>query len=82
LSHVDHPDKRRELLAYDTRIVRTVEQETGVEDWLVSFGGSVWRLSGEGRGSAESAGSESEEAAAGPECSQVCNDVWAQSVDN
>jgi len=32
LSHVDYPDKRSELLEYDTRIVRTVEQETGVED--------------------------------------------------
>jgi polyphosphate kinase 2 (PPK2 family) len=32
LSHIDYPDKRGELLQYDTRIVRTVEQETGVED--------------------------------------------------
>ncbi len=32
LSHVDYPDKRQEILQYDTRIVRTVEQETGVED--------------------------------------------------
>ncbi len=32
LKHLDYPDKREELLQYDTRIVRTVEQEIGVED--------------------------------------------------
>jgi polyphosphate kinase 2 len=32
LLHIDYPDKRTELLQYDARIVRTVEQETGVED--------------------------------------------------
>ena len=32
LSQLDYPDKCEELLNYDTRIVRTVEQETGVED--------------------------------------------------
>ena len=32
LSRLDYPDKREELLNYDPRIVRTAEQETGVED--------------------------------------------------
>jgi polyphosphate kinase 2 len=32
LSKMDYPDKREELLKYDTRIVRTVDQEVGVED--------------------------------------------------
>jgi polyphosphate kinase 2 len=32
LSKLDYPDKRAELLEYDSRIVRSVEQETGVED--------------------------------------------------
>ena len=32
LSQLNYPDKREELLNYDTRIVRTAEQETGVED--------------------------------------------------
>ncbi|MCB2102889.1 MAG: polyphosphate kinase 2 [Rhodobacterales bacterium] len=32
LSNIDYPDKRRELLEYDQRIVRTVQEELGVED--------------------------------------------------
>ncbi len=32
LNHFDYPDKRQELLQVDRRIVRTVEEETGVED--------------------------------------------------
>ncbi len=32
LSKMDYPNKREDLLQYDTRIVRTVEQEIGVED--------------------------------------------------
>jgi polyphosphate kinase 2 len=32
LSRVDYPDRRDELLGIDQRIVRTVQQETGVED--------------------------------------------------
>jgi polyphosphate kinase 2 (PPK2 family) len=32
LSQLDYPDKREELLQCDPRIVRTVEQEIGVED--------------------------------------------------
>lgn len=31
LAHFDYPDKREELLAWDPRIVRTVEQELGVD---------------------------------------------------
>jgi polyphosphate kinase 2 len=31
LSRMDYPDKREELLQYDTRIVRTVDQELGVD---------------------------------------------------
>jgi polyphosphate kinase 2 len=32
LSQLDYPDKREELLTWDPRIVRTAEQEVGVED--------------------------------------------------
>ena len=32
LSHVEYPDRRDELLHFDRRIVRTVQEETGVED--------------------------------------------------
>ncbi len=32
LGKLEYPNKHEELLQYDTRIVRTVEQETGVED--------------------------------------------------
>jgi len=32
LSQLDYPDKREELLKWDPRIVRTAEQEVGVED--------------------------------------------------
>jgi polyphosphate kinase 2 len=32
LSKIDYPDKRQELLPIDSRIVRTVQEETGVED--------------------------------------------------
>ncbi len=32
LSHFEYPDKRQELLAVDRRIVRTVQEELGVED--------------------------------------------------
>ena len=32
LAHLDYPDKREDILQYDTRIVRTVDQEIGVED--------------------------------------------------
>jgi polyphosphate kinase 2 len=32
LSHVDYPDRRDELLRLDQRIVRSVQDETGVED--------------------------------------------------
>ena len=32
LKHLDYPDKREEILQYDTRIVRSVDQEIGVED--------------------------------------------------
>ncbi len=32
LSHFDYPGKREELLALDRRIVRTVQEELGVED--------------------------------------------------
>ena len=32
LSRVDYPDRRDELLRIDSRIVRTVQEETGVED--------------------------------------------------
>jgi len=32
LSHIDYPDRRDELLQVDRRIVRTVQEETGVED--------------------------------------------------
>jgi polyphosphate kinase 2 (PPK2 family) len=32
LSHVDYPDRRDELLQIDDRIVRSVQDETGVDD--------------------------------------------------
>lgn len=32
LGKLDYPNKNNELLRYDRRIVRTVQEETGVED--------------------------------------------------
>jgi hypothetical protein len=32
LSHIDYPGRRDELLQIDRRIVRSVQDETGIED--------------------------------------------------